>query len=182
MLLPLTNHGLELLKCNTIWIGDTGATIHSTLSALNVINKRVTTSSMNGMSVGSIKASLQMKLECIAVNKNDKEASPVLLGKVALLESSNYNLCSVSKLLNRGRKMHGNASKVVTTNGSKVLTSDIVIKTTKGALFCAKFKRRGTAISGANTELAKTMNINSAHRLLGCANKEATQEMASRLG
>ena len=55
---------------------------------------------------------------------------------VALLEISNYNLFSLSKLLNSRWKMQGNALKVVMSKGSMVSTFDIVIKNTKGELFC----------------------------------------------
>ena len=178
----MTNHGLELLKRNDMWIGNTGATMHSTFCGLYAINKRATTISTTNVSGSSIKPSLQMELECIAMDKNNKEAGPVLLGNVALLESINYNLFSLSKLLNSGQKMHGDASKVVMTNGSKVLTFDIVVKTIKGVLFCAKFKRRGASITGANTELTKLMSINNAHQLLGHANEDTAWAVAFCLG
>ena len=85
---------------------------------------------------------------------------------VALLETSNYNLFSLSKLLNSGWKMQGDASKVVMLKGSMVLTFDIVINTTKGTLFCAYLRIKETAIAGANAELTKLMSIDKAHRLL----------------
>ena len=134
----MINHDL-VLKHNVIWIGDTGATMHSTFCAFRGINKRATTISTTGVFSGSIKPLLHIKLEFIAVDKNGKESVLVLLGNVVLLESSNYNLFSLSKLLNSGWKIHGNAPKVGMTNGSKVFNFDIVIQTTKGAIFCAQF-------------------------------------------
>ena len=74
--------------------------------------------------------------------------------------------------------MHINASQVIMTNESKVLTLDIVIKTTKGALFCVRYKHRGMTVAGVNTELVKSMSIDNAHWLLGHANKEGTRAMA----
>ena len=46
---------------------------------------------------------------------------------------------------------------------SMIFTFDIVIKTTKGALFCAHLKRKEVAIAGANAELMKSMSIDIAH-------------------
>ena len=116
------------------------------------------------------------------MDKNGNTTGPVLLRNVALLESSNYNVFSSSKLLNSRWKMHDDASTFVMINRSKVLTFDLAIKTTKGALFCAQFKRSSAAVAGANRELAKSMSIDNAHQLFGHANEEATQAMASRLG
>ena len=68
-------------------------------------------------------------------------------------------------MLSSGWKIHGDVSKVVMTNGSEVLTFDIVINTTKGALFYASLKRVGAAIVGANAELTKSMSIDKAHQI-----------------
>merc|ERR1712194_525908 len=122
---------------------------------------------------GSIKPSLQMDLDCIAIDKNGNAAGSIRLENVALLETSNYNLFSLSKLLNSGWKMQGDATKVVMSKRSMILTFDIVIKTTKGALFCAHLKIKEVVITGANVELTKSISIDKAHRLLGQANKEA---------
>ena len=78
--------------------------------------------------------------------------------------------------------MQGDASKVVMLKDLIVLTFDIVIKTTKGALFCKHFKRKEVAIVSANAKLTKSMSIDKAQGLLGHANEEATRLMASRLG
>ena len=61
---------------------------------------------------------------------------------VALLETSNYNLFSVSKLVSSGWKINSDVSKVVMSKDSIVLTFDIAVKTTRGALFCTHFKRK----------------------------------------
>ena len=156
------------------------ATTQSTFCDSHGINKRATTIGTIGVSGGSIKSLLQIELECIAEGENGKAAGPVLLGNTALLESSDYNLFSLSKLLNSRWKMHGNASKVVMTNGSKVSTLDIDIKTTKGVISCALFKCGGAAVAGANAELAKLISIDNVHRLLWHSNEELP--MASRLG
>ena len=59
--------------------------------------------------------------------------------------------------------MQGDASKVVMSKRSMVLTFDIVITTTKGALVCAHLKRKEVAIIGANVKLTKSMSIGKAH-------------------
>ena len=156
--------------------------MHSTFCGAHGLNKRATTLSTTGVSGGSIKPSLQMDLDCIAIDKNGNAVGSVRLENVALLKNSNYNLFSLSKLLNSGWKMQGDATKVVMSKGSMILIFDIVIKTTKGALFCARLKRKEVAVAGANAELTKSMSIDKAHRLLGHADEETTRAMASALG
>ena len=51
--------------------------------------------------------------------------------------------------------MQDNASKVVILKASLGLTFDIVIKTTKGALFYAHYKRQEAAIARANAKTDK---------------------------
>ena len=67
------------------------------------------------------------------------------------------------------------------SKGSMILF-DIIINTTKGALFCVHLKRKEAAIAGANAKLTKSMSINKAHRLLGHPNEEATRVIALHLG
>ena len=94
------------------------------------ISKRVTILSTNCVSIDSIKSLLHMDLDCIVVDKNGNTAGPVRLGTVSLVNSRNYNLFTLSKLLRR-LKVHVNALKVVMTNRLKVLILDIVIKLQK---------------------------------------------------
>jgi hypothetical protein len=115
--LPLTNSGLELLKRNEIWIGDTGATMHSAFCDAHRINKRAIMISTTDVSSRSIKPLLQIELDCIAWSKKSNVAGTVQLGNVVLLEPSNYNLLGLSELLNYGWKMHGGPSKIVMANG-----------------------------------------------------------------
>ena len=73
----LTEKVLALLKRSDIWIGNTGATMHSTCCGAHGLNKRATTLSTTGVSGGSIKPSLQMDLDCIAINKDGNAVGPV---------------------------------------------------------------------------------------------------------
>ena len=74
---PLTEQGLELLKRSDIWIGDTGATIHSSFCGAHGLNTRATTLSTTGVSGVSIKPLLQLDLNCIAINKDGNAVGPV---------------------------------------------------------------------------------------------------------
>ena len=105
--------------------------MHSSFCSTHGLNKRATSLSTTCISGGSIKPSLQMDLDCIAINKDGNAFDPVRLENVALLETSNYNLFSLSKLLNSGRKIQCDATKVVMSKRSMILTSDIVIKLRK---------------------------------------------------
>ena len=110
------------------------------------------------------------------------QPAPFNLENVALLGTSSYNLFSLSKLLNSGWKMQGDATKVVMLKRSMILTFDLVTKTMKGALFCAQFKRKEVAIAGANAELTKSMSINKTHRLLSDADKKSNTRDGISLG
>ena len=81
--------------------------MHSSFCSTHGLNKRATTLSTSGVSGGSIKPSLQMDLDCIAINKDGNVVGLVRLENVALLETSNYNLFGLSKLLNSGWKHAG---------------------------------------------------------------------------
>ena len=98
----LTRQGLELLKYSNIWIVNTGATMHSSFCSAHGLNKCGTTLSMTVVSGGSIKPSLQLDLDYIAINKHGNAIGPIRLENVALLETSNYSLFGLSKLLNSG--------------------------------------------------------------------------------
>ena len=79
--------------------------MHSSFCGAHGLNKRATTLSTTSVSGGSIKPWLQTDLDCIAVNTDGNTVGPVQLEKVTLLETSNYNLFSVSKLLHSRWKM-----------------------------------------------------------------------------
>ena len=51
--------------------------------------------------------------------------------------------------------MQGDASKVMMSKGSMILTFGIVITPIKGKLFCVYLKRKETGIAGANAKLTK---------------------------
>ena len=76
--------------------------MHSSFCGAHGLNKRAATLSTTSVSGGSIKPLLQMDLDCIAINKDGNAVGPVRLENVALLETSTYNLFSLSKLLNSG--------------------------------------------------------------------------------
>ena len=78
--------------------------------------------------------------------------------------------------------MQDNALKVVMSKGSMISAFGVVIKTTKGVLFCTHLKIREAAIAGANVKLMESMSITKAHRLPGHANEETSYEIALRLG
>jgi len=137
--------------------------MHSSFCGAHGLNKSATTLSTTRVSGSSIKPSLQMKMNCVDINKDGNAVGPVRLENVALLETSNYNVFSLSKLLNSGWKMQGDATKLVMSKRSMILTFDIVLKTTKGGLFCAHLKRKEVAIAGANAKLTKSMSIDTAH-------------------
>ena len=87
--------------------------MHSSFCGAHCLNKLATTLCMTGVSAGSIKPSLQMDLNYIVINEGGNAVGPVRVENVVLPETSNYNLFSLSKLLNSGWKMQDDASNVV---------------------------------------------------------------------
>ena len=75
---------------------------------------------MTRVSGGSITPLLKMDLNYIAINKDSNSVGPVRVENVALLETSNFNVCNLSKLLNSRWKIQGDASKVVMLKGLMV--------------------------------------------------------------
>ena len=62
-----------------------------------------------------------------------------------------------------------------------MITFDIVIRTRKGALFCAYIKRNNE-VSGGAVSKANAISVAKAHALLGHSHEDATQATAGYLG
>ena len=86
---------------------------------------------------------------------------------------------SLSKTVNEGWALHGDAHALVLSKGNNKVKSDIEIITTKVALYCGYFKRTTyTALTQANTNPTKAHNpnlsIKLAHGILGHTDEAKT--------
>ena len=90
---------LKLLKSPDIWIGDSCALGHCTAHLCGAVNIRDGTTTTTGISGGIIKATMEVVMECIHCNKHGNELRKIVFKVVSYIESANYNLCSLSRII-----------------------------------------------------------------------------------
>jgi hypothetical protein len=117
----------------TIWIADTGATVHLTphlelLSDCSVPEDNITVVMGNGneekvTTVGTVKGD--------AINQNGKRQGFIDLSGVMHLKNGRYNLLSVTKFMNSRWKLQGDENSILLEKHDKKLTFNIKIHKTK---------------------------------------------------
>lgn len=142
----------RLLKRYDIWIGDTGATSHLTLSLLNATNQQELTATIQGVSGKGIRPDMLIDIDCIAFDNKGNEVSTMRMNNVNFIGNSNYNLFSLTKILRSGWTMHGNPERIVMKKDTQPVTFDIKIETPNGVLYCARLKRTEIALAGSNVD------------------------------
>lgn len=90
---------MQLLNSPDIWIGDTGASSHTLFSKEGSKNERESQVTTRGVTGGRISPALDMDLDCLYCDKFGNEMMEMTLESVNYLEGSNYNLCSLSRML-----------------------------------------------------------------------------------
>jgi hypothetical protein len=169
----------------SIWIADTGATVHSTphlelLSDNRSPEEDITVVMGNGnkekvTTIGTVKGN--------SINKNGKIQGSIDLSGVMYLKNGRYNLLSVTKIMNSGWKLEGDEKSMSLVKENKKLTFDIKIHTTRGVLFAVKIDKR-TEIVGIVKEVKKVNLVTSmeAHQCLGHLSQQSTKDTAKQLG
>ena len=105
---------MELLKSADIWIGDTGATNHTTFSKEGAKNVKESSISTHGITGEIIKPDKEVDIECDRYDQSDNVSQTGLtFSGVSYMKGCNYNLCSLSKMLQSGWKMSGNAKAIM---------------------------------------------------------------------
>ena len=131
------------------------------------------------------------KLTCIKCNQFGEELGTVTIDQVSYLPGSSFNLFCVSRMTS---KLGWEVSKMdkeklilskIQDGVACMLTFDVIIQTSKGAVYCGYFKCPETKV--ANTTMPENtkpicMNIRQAHAKLGHANEAMTRKMARALG
>ena len=129
---------LQALNSPNMWIGDTGATRHSTKYKQGGINSRPSTSRTRGISGQAIKPSMEVDLPGMYCDKNGNDQFAVKLRDVDAIPKSHYNLISLTKLMEEGHKVIGTKKDGLSVKkGGRVIKFDIRVKTPKGVLWCA---------------------------------------------
>ena len=175
---------IEILRSPNIWIGDTGASGHCTAHSHGGINKRPGVTTTTGVTGGTIKASMEMDIPTKHCDKFGKGEKRIVFKNVSYLENGNYNLCSLSRMMQEGWSMYGGDNGIEMTKENEIIRFDIIVKMAKGALYCGYFAREDGELAAVETgETPRvSMNVKRAHMLLGHCNEEATRKIAAHLG
>jgi hypothetical protein len=197
--LSLIRPTLQALNLPNMWIGDTGATRHSTKYKHRGTDSRPSTSRTRGIYGQAIKPSMEVDLPGMYCDKNGDDQFAVKLRDVDVIPKSHYNLINLTKLMEEGHKVTGNKKDGLSVKkGRQVIKFDIRVETPKGVLWCAYIQRpesEGEVAAGMSEDKsdqpnesmqelvpAIKMNIERAHAILGHASKGATRRTAAALG
>jgi len=172
----------EILKDPNIWIADTGATHHSTFCKAGGTNKRETEVAAIGATGKAKKPELQMDIPSVVCDKYGNELSEINMTDVSCNQENNFNLFSLTCAMQSDWTLAGDSQKLEIKKGSQTIKFDIVIKTRKGALYCAYIKRKMAKETSCGNVLQEKISVAKAHALLGHANEEATRATAEHLG
>ncbi len=105
---------LQASDSPNMWIGDTGATKHSTKHKQGGISSRSPTSRTRGIYGQSVKPSMEVDLPGMYCEKSGKDQFAVKLQNVDVIPKSHYNLISITKLMEEGHKVTGNKKDDIT--------------------------------------------------------------------
>ena len=96
------NATLDLLKSPDIWIGDSGASNHSSMHEEGTKNQKECTTLTMGHSGGETKGEMEADLDVTHCNKFGEEVCDLTMTKVNIAKISNYQLFSLARLLRSG--------------------------------------------------------------------------------
>mgnify|MGYP007058517846 CR=1 FL=1 len=123
----------------------------------------------------------------IAQDKNRCAYQEFTLTNVTCKKTANFNLMSMGAMLMNGWESRGTADMIVLTKEKITIKFDIVVKTKRGAVFCATLvprnKKDATEVEVVNTtKEGVSMSYNRAHELLGHTGEATTRATARTLG
>jgi hypothetical protein len=186
---------MEALVDKNIWIADTGATSHVTNSKVKGKNHCNPTVKIKGFVGESINSDLEIDIPVTYMCENGDEIEAELQD-IQVNKVFNFNLFSVTRMLQRGYKLKGDVKSMSLEKGNHKFMFDSVIRTRGGALYCARFQRNenpppqeydvASVVSNADASVnAKNIfkiNVKRAHKYLGHLNEDTTRLTANYLG
>ena len=101
---------MKILKSPNTGIGDSGASGHCTAHGQGGTNVREGSTTTTGISGGVIKSSKEMNIPCTHCDKFGNWKKNRKFKDVSYL---NYNLCSITKMLQQGWNMYGDEDGIV---------------------------------------------------------------------
>jgi Arginine methyltransferase-interacting protein, contains RING Zn-finger len=180
----------ELLKDPEIWIGDSGASRHSTFSPIGFYNRR-SGDEDDRITVGNgetINPDAIGDLKVTVCNKHGVKMSDAVIQDVIYSKVTRFNMFSITKCIKKGWKLTGDSEcgLILTKDGVEV-RFDIKISTKSGVLYCALLKRHmvegdiGAVVLSNNQDSSIRLNIKTAHDRLGHCDEERTRDTARLL-
>jgi hypothetical protein len=123
-----------MLESEALWIVDTGATSHVTKYATGGINRCDTAIKMKGCMTNSTTASFEMDVPVTYCDKDRSKIRSAELKDVQVNNRFNFNLFSVTRILDKGFKLKGDKKSISIFTGACSFKFDTVIHTKQGAL------------------------------------------------
>ena len=126
---------LQALNSPNMWIGDTGATRHSTMYKQGGIDSRPSTSRTRGIFGNAIKPSMEVDHTGMYCDKHGNDQFAVKLQDIDVIPESQYNLISLTKLMEEGHRVIENKKDGLSVEkGGLSIKFDIRVESPKGVL------------------------------------------------
>ncbi len=118
-----------------MWIGDTGATKHSTKHRQGGINSRPSTSRTRGIYGQAVTPDVEVDLPGTYCDKYREGQFTVKLRNIDVIPESHYNLISITRLMEEGHIVKVNKKDgIIVQKGGRVIKFNIRVKMPKGVL------------------------------------------------
>jgi len=133
----------DLLKDPNLWIGDTGCSSHMTPYKQGLNAEALNKGDTEGFKMGN---GLVEKVKSVGsligtvCNKHGQMLNQVKFTDVSYMPQGEFNLFSITKMMNEGWKLAGDKQKIVLRKNGHELAFDIRIPTPKGVIYCMYFK------------------------------------------
>ncbi len=182
--ISLSSGSQQLLKCSDVWIGDTGATQHSTFSAVGGMNKWECNVKTKGQMGTATSTSVLMDFKVQLCNIHGNCYGTALLHDVQVNSSFNYNLFSIN--LKDGFTLSGIESTIalILTSDKWSIVFNVKIHTDSSFLLAGYMKRvfQQEEVAAAVLQNSQVLSVNEAHHLFKHQNENQTREIAKAMG
>ena len=175
---------MDDLKDEVYWIGDTGATTHLTNNrqAMNNIKSAQNYTVVMGNGTES-KGKVAGDISGYIYNNKDEKVMSAVIHDVVYSKTTKFNLFSITSMINKGWKLHGDEKALTLTKRKTRIAFDIKVKTPKGFLFVMKFKRnKSEEVAAPVQDKEEKISIQRAHQLLSYRNEVDVRQTCKHLG
>ena len=126
----------------TLWIADSGTTVHTLSNKLWAKNQKEDQDDMIAVKGNGQKENVTTSSPVFGNAKDQKGNSQgtISLSDVMYLPNGKYNHISFTKIMRNGWKLEGNDEKMALTFGNNIFNFDIKINTTHRTLFAVSIK------------------------------------------